>query len=92
MRLGWQKQATQCRPKLGYAVQNRQEWPTTFPLSNLYLARHFLIPVARALIVGHDYEAVFEYESVSHRKYRTKVTLSDLVITDMLFEVLPQHD
>jgi hypothetical protein len=49
----------------------------------------FLIPVARSLIVGHDYESFFEYESVSHRKYRTKVTVKDLVITDMHFEVLP---
>jgi hypothetical protein len=46
------------------------------------------IAVARALIVGHNYEALFEYESVSHRKYRTSVILSDLVITDMRFEVV----
>ena len=49
----------------------------------------FRIPVARALIVGHNYECVFEYESVSHRKYRTTVRLNDLVITNMRFEVTP---
>jgi hypothetical protein len=48
----------------------------------------FRIPVARALIVGHDYECLFEYESVSHRRYRTKVMLNDLVITNMRLEVL----
>jgi hypothetical protein len=48
------------------------------------------IPVARALIVGHNYECQFEYESVSHRRYRTKVTLNNLVITNMRFEVLPE--
>ena len=46
------------------------------------------IAVARALIEGHDYESLFEYESVSHRKYRTSVTLRNLVITDMRFEVV----
>jgi hypothetical protein len=49
----------------------------------------FRIPVTRTLLAGHDYECSFEYESVSHRKYRTKVILNDLVITNMRFEVSP---
>ena len=49
----------------------------------------FIIPVARTLIVGHNYECSLEYESVSHRRYRTKAILNNLVVTNLRFEVLP---
>jgi hypothetical protein len=52
----------------------------------------FLIPVARALLVGHDFDCLFDYESVSHRKYRTKVTVKNLVITDLRFEQFPTEN
>lgn len=48
----------------------------------------FRIPVARALLAGHEFECCFDYESVSHRKYRTKVVIRNLIIIDMRFEVL----
>jgi hypothetical protein len=50
---------------------------------------NFRIPVARGLLQGHLYECVFDYESVSHRRYRTRVRLDNLVITEMRFDVIP---
>jgi len=80
-----------------YEFRPMQPHESTYPHPTGYVAGiakdgAFLIPVARALIVGHDYESSFEYESVSHRRYRTKVTLKDLVITDMRFEVVAADD
>lgn len=88
---------------VGPAINIRYEFSTVQPHESTYshptgyvagIPKEgvFLIPVARTLLAGHDYESLIEYESVSHRKYRTRVTLSDLVITDMRFEVLPQED
>jgi len=84
---------------VGPAINVRYEFRAINPENNLahptgYVAGvsvsgTFLIPVARALIVGHDFNCVFDYESVAHRKYRTKVTLRNLVITDLRFEALP---
>jgi hypothetical protein len=81
---------------VGPAINIRYEFSPTNPEGNLahptgYVAGistngTFLIPVARALIVGHDFNCSFDYESVGHRKYRTKVTLKNLIITDMRFE------
>jgi hypothetical protein len=78
------------------AVQHRAAHESTYAHPTGYVAGLpkggvFLIPVARTLLAGHDYESLIEYESVTHRKYRTRVTLSDLVITDMRFEVVPKE-
>jgi hypothetical protein len=87
---------------VGPAVNIRYEFSTVQPHESSYshptgyvagLAKEgvFLIPVSRTLLAGHDFESLIEYESVSHRKYRTRVTLNDLVITNMRFEVVPQE-
>jgi hypothetical protein len=48
----------------------------------------FLIPVARTLLAGHDFECLLDYQSVNHRNYRTAVTLINLAITAMRFEAV----
>jgi hypothetical protein len=59
--------------------------PTGY-VAGLPVSGTFLIPVARTLIAGHNYNCRFDYESVGHRRYRTRVALKNLVITDVRFE------
>jgi hypothetical protein len=41
----------------------------------------FLTPIARGLLQGNEWETVITYESLSGRKYQTKVISDNLVIT-----------
>jgi len=46
----------------------------------------FLTPIARGLLQGTEWEIVVAYESLGGRKYRTKSTVNNLVLTDIKFE------
>lgn len=43
-------------------------------------------PLPQGILKGVEWEFVFTYESLSGRKYRTKCTINDLVLTNVSFE------
>jgi hypothetical protein len=49
----------------------------------------FPTPIARETLRGNDWEIVITYESISGRKYQTKITISNLVMTDIQVLQLP---
>ena len=52
----------------------------------MLLGDKFLTPIARGLLQGTEWEIVVAYESLGGRKYRTKSTVNNLVLTDIKFE------
>lgn len=48
----------------------------------------FGMPVARGILTGNKYHFEAGYESISHRKYKTEVTIENLVLTEMRFTEL----
>ncbi|SRR6266481_6819428 len=46
----------------------------------------FLTPIPRGILQGNEWEIVVTYESLSGRKYQTKITVNNLVQTDIKFE------
>jgi hypothetical protein len=45
-----------------------------------------LTPIPRGTLQGNDWEIVLSYESLAGRKYRTRITANNLVLTDIKFE------
>lgn len=55
-------------------------------LAGILPGEKFLTPIPRGILQGSKWEIVFTYESLSGRKYRTKSTVDDLVLTNVGFE------
>jgi hypothetical protein len=51
--------------------------------------QRFLTPIPRGILQGNEWNAVLSYESMSGRKYQTKITANNLVLTDVKFEQVP---
>jgi hypothetical protein len=49
----------------------------------------FRIPTPRGVITGYEWDCLISYESVSKRRYETKLKLNGLVITNIEFEPAP---
>ena len=45
----------------------------------------FLLPVPRGILQGNEWDCVFTYESLSRRRYRTRIRANDLVLTSIEF-------
>lgn len=50
-------------------------------LAALRQGARFKIPIARGTLQGHEWETVITYESLSGRKYQTKIISDDLIMT-----------
>jgi hypothetical protein len=55
-------------------------------LAGILPGEKFLTPIPRGILQGQEWEVVFTYESLSGRKYQTKCTLDDLVLTNVRFD------
>jgi hypothetical protein len=51
-----------------------------------------LTPIPRGTLQGNEWEIVLTYESLARRKYRTRITANNLVLTDIKFEEVPIED
>jgi hypothetical protein len=49
----------------------------------------FLTTIPQGILQGNEWESIFTYESLSGRKYRTRIVSNDLVMTDISFSQLP---
>jgi hypothetical protein len=62
-----------------------EEGPSGY-LAGIIPGEKFLTPIPRGILQGQKWEIVFTYASLSGRKYQTKCTLDDLVLTNVGFE------
>jgi hypothetical protein len=61
------------------------EGPTGY-LAGILPGEKFLTPIPRGILQAQEWEIMFTYESLSGRRYRTKCTIDDLVLTNVRFE------
>jgi len=45
-----------------------------------------LTPIPRGILQGNEWEIILTYESLTGRKYLTKITANNLVLTNIKFE------
>jgi hypothetical protein len=62
-----------------------EEGPSGY-LAGILPGERFLTPIPRGILQNIKWEIVFTYESLSGRKYETKCTVDDLVLTNVKFE------
>ena len=84
----------------GPAINAKYRLAPTDPASTISRPSGYLVwmssgakfspPVSRGLLQGNEWEMVVVYESLSGRKYQTKTTVSNLVLTDFKFELAPE--
>lgn len=55
-------------------------------LVDILPGENFSTPIPLGILKAQEWEVVFTYESLSGRKYRTKCTINDLVLTNVIFE------
>jgi hypothetical protein len=55
-------------------------------LAGILPGEKFITPIPRGILQAAKWEVVFSYESLSGRKYQTKCTVDDLVLTNVKFE------
>jgi hypothetical protein len=80
----------------GPAVNARYSLTPTNPASTVARPSSYLVtvlegqkiltPIPRGTLQGNEWEIVLTYESLTGRKYRTKITANNLVLTDIKFE------
>jgi hypothetical protein len=54
----------------------------------IFPGQKFLTPITRGLLQSREWEITLTYESLSGRRYRTKIIANDLVLTNIKFEPL----
>jgi hypothetical protein len=58
-------------------------------LVTVLAGQKILTPIPRGILQGNEWEIVLIYDSLTGRKYRTRITANNLVVTDMKFEQVP---
>jgi hypothetical protein len=54
-------------------------------LPNVVVGKSFVLAVPRGILDIEDYEAVFQYESMSRKWYESRLTITKKVVTDLRF-------
>lgn len=78
--------AINIRYRASHDVTDATEQGPSGYLAGILPGEKFLTPIPRGILQDRKWEIVFTYESLSGRKYQTKCTVDDLVLTNVKFE------